>query len=99
MAAGLGLQAVAIVWLASVMRVDVAYATLVPAFVLGGTGMALVFSPVANAVLSAVRPPAAGQTWDFRAPTPPFGAPTGFNCRGRDPFRHPLAGPKPWSGW
>src|SRR5215217_5535162 len=54
MAAGLGLQAIAIVWLAAVMDTDVAYATLVPAFVLGGTGMALVFSPVANAVLSAV---------------------------------------------
>jgi EmrB/QacA subfamily drug resistance transporter len=61
MAAGLGLQAVAIVWLAAVMETDVAYATLVPAFVLGGTGMALVFSPVANAILSAVRPHEAGQ--------------------------------------
>jgi EmrB/QacA subfamily drug resistance transporter len=61
MAAGLGLQAVAIVWLAAVMQTDVAYATLVPAFVLGGTGMALVFSPVANSILSAVRPHEAGQ--------------------------------------
>jgi EmrB/QacA subfamily drug resistance transporter len=61
MAAGLGLQAVAIVWLATVTQTDVAYATLVPAFVLGGTGMALVFSPVANAILSAVKPHEAGQ--------------------------------------
>ena len=44
MAAGLGLQAVAIVWLAAITSVDVAYIELVPAFVLGGTGMALVFS-------------------------------------------------------
>jgi EmrB/QacA subfamily drug resistance transporter len=61
MAAGLGLQAVAIVWLAAVTETDVAYATLVPAFVLGGTGMALVFSPVANAILGAVQPHEAGQ--------------------------------------
>jgi EmrB/QacA subfamily drug resistance transporter len=61
MAAGLGLQAVAIVWLAAVTKTDVAYSTLVPAFVLGGTGMALVFSPVANAVLGAVQPHEAGQ--------------------------------------
>ena len=61
MAAGLALQAVAIVWLAAVTTTDVAYATLVPAFVLGGTGMALVFSPVANAILGAVRPHEAGQ--------------------------------------
>ena len=60
MAAGLALQAVAIVWLAAVRR-DVAYIELVPAFVLGGTGMALVFSPVANAILGAVKPSEAGQ--------------------------------------
>jgi hypothetical protein len=61
MAAGLGLQAVAIVWLAAVTSTDVAYSTLVPAFVLGGTGMALVFSPVANAILGSVQPHEAGQ--------------------------------------
>jgi EmrB/QacA subfamily drug resistance transporter len=61
MAAGLGLQAIAIVWLAEVTSTDVAYSTLVPAFVLGGTGMALVFSPVANAILGAVKPHEAGQ--------------------------------------
>jgi EmrB/QacA subfamily drug resistance transporter len=61
MAAGLALQAVAIVWIAVIITPDVAYAALVPAFVLGGAGMALVFSPVANAILSAVRPQEAGQ--------------------------------------
>ena len=61
MAAGLGLQAVAIVWLASITSVDASYISLVPAFVLGGTGMALVFSPVANAILGAVKPHEAGQ--------------------------------------
>jgi EmrB/QacA subfamily drug resistance transporter len=61
MAAGLGLQAVAIVWLASITAVDVPYISMVPAFVLGGAGMALVFSPVANAILGAVQPHEAGQ--------------------------------------
>ena len=56
-----GTAGVAIVWLAAVTSTDVAYSTLVPAFVLGGTGMALVFSPVANAILGAVRPHEAGQ--------------------------------------
>jgi EmrB/QacA subfamily drug resistance transporter len=61
MAAGLALQAVAIVWLAQVTSPTVPYGELVPAFVMGGTGMALVFAPAANAVLSAVRPAEAGQ--------------------------------------
>ena len=39
----------------------VAYGLLVPAFVMGGTGMALVFAPAANAVLGAVKPEEAGQ--------------------------------------
>ena len=61
MAAGLAFQAIAIAWLALVTETDVAYSALVPAFVLGGTGMALVFSPVANAILGAVKPQEAGQ--------------------------------------
>jgi EmrB/QacA subfamily drug resistance transporter len=61
MAAGLALQAIALVWIHQVNSVDVAYGLLVPAFVMGGTGMALVFAPAANAVLSAVRPEEAGQ--------------------------------------
>jgi EmrB/QacA subfamily drug resistance transporter len=61
MAAGLFMQAAAVMWLATVSETGVAYATLVPAFVLGGTGMALVFAPAANAVLGAVRPEEAGQ--------------------------------------
>jgi EmrB/QacA subfamily drug resistance transporter len=61
MATGLFLQAIAITWLAVVSEPDVAYSMLVPAFVLGGTGMAMVFAPAANAVLSAVRPEEAGQ--------------------------------------
>jgi EmrB/QacA subfamily drug resistance transporter len=61
MAAGLALQAIALVWIHQVNSVDVAYGLLVPAFVMGGTGMALVFAPAANAVLSAVRQEEAGQ--------------------------------------
>ena len=60
MATGLFLQAIAITWLAVVSEPDVAYGVLVPAFVLGGTGMAMVFAPAANAVLGAVRPEEAG---------------------------------------
>ena len=61
MVAGLGLQAVAIAWLASVTTTDVAYSALVVPFVLAGAGMALVFAPSANAVLRSVRPEEAGQ--------------------------------------
>jgi EmrB/QacA subfamily drug resistance transporter len=61
MALGLFLQAAAITWLATVTETGVAYGALVPAFVMGGTGMALVFAPAANAVLGAVRPEEAGQ--------------------------------------
>jgi EmrB/QacA subfamily drug resistance transporter len=61
MATGLFLQAAAVTWLALVSETGVAYGLLVPAFVLGGTGMAMVFAPAANAVLGAVRPEEAGQ--------------------------------------
>ena len=40
LAAGLFLQAIAITWIGAVSAPDVAYGTLVPAFVLGGIGMA-----------------------------------------------------------
>src|SRR5687767_12681321 len=61
MAAGLALQGAALAWLAVVTEPDVAYGLFVPAFVMAGTGMALVFAPAANAVLSSVRPEEAGQ--------------------------------------
>jgi MFS family permease len=61
MAAGLALQAAGLGWLAIVIEPDVAYGAIVPAFVMAGTGMALVFAPAANAVLSSVRPDEAGQ--------------------------------------
>jgi len=58
---GLGLQAVAMSWLAAIVTPDIAYGRLIVPFVLAGTGMALVFAPSANAVLSAVRPSDAGK--------------------------------------
>ena len=62
MATGLFLQAVAIVLDRGRDREPTSpTALLVPAFVMGGTGMALVFAPAANAVLGAVRPEEAGQ--------------------------------------
>jgi EmrB/QacA subfamily drug resistance transporter len=61
MAAGLALQSVAISWFAVFSTTDVAYLTLVPGFVMAGTGMAMVFAPSANAVISAVRTDEAGQ--------------------------------------
>jgi EmrB/QacA subfamily drug resistance transporter len=61
MATGLGLQAIALAYLAGITAPDVAYSALVPGFVMAGSGMALVFAPAANAVLSAVRPSEAGQ--------------------------------------
>jgi EmrB/QacA subfamily drug resistance transporter len=61
MAAGLALQAGGLAWLALITEPDMAYSTLVPAFVMAGSGMALVFAPAANAVLSSVRPEEAGQ--------------------------------------
>jgi EmrB/QacA subfamily drug resistance transporter len=61
MATGLALQAAGLASLAAVMTPEVAYAKLVPGFVVSGIGMALFFAPVANVVLSAVRPTEEGQ--------------------------------------
>jgi EmrB/QacA subfamily drug resistance transporter len=61
MAAGLALQSGGLAWLATVSEATVAYGTLVPGFVMAGTGMALTFAPAANAVLGAVRQEEAGQ--------------------------------------
>jgi EmrB/QacA subfamily drug resistance transporter len=61
MSTGLALQAFAIGYMASVADVGTPYLELVPALIAGGTGMALVFAPAANAVLASVRPEEAGQ--------------------------------------
>jgi EmrB/QacA subfamily drug resistance transporter len=61
MIAGLGLQAIALAWIAELTSTHTAYTSLIPAFVLAGSGMSLVFAPSANAVLSSVRVDQAGQ--------------------------------------
>ncbi len=61
MAIGLSLQAVALGWMAAVTTPTIGYGSLVPPFALAGVGMALFFAPVANVVLSAVRPEEEGQ--------------------------------------
>jgi EmrB/QacA subfamily drug resistance transporter len=61
MFAGLSLQAIALGWLAILAGVHMSYASMVVPFVFAGAGMALVFAPAANAVLSAVRTDQAGQ--------------------------------------
>jgi EmrB/QacA subfamily drug resistance transporter len=61
MATGLALQAVGLGWIAFVSTPTVAYSQLVTPFILSGVGMALYFAPVANVVLSAVKPEEEGQ--------------------------------------
>jgi MFS family permease len=61
MVVGLALQATGLAWIAAVSSPTVAYSSLVVPFVLSGVGMALYFAPVANVVLSAVRPEEEGQ--------------------------------------
>jgi EmrB/QacA subfamily drug resistance transporter len=61
MAVGLMMQAVGLGWVAQVSTPTVPYADLVAPFFLSGIGMALFFAPVANVVLSSVRPAEEGQ--------------------------------------
>jgi EmrB/QacA subfamily drug resistance transporter len=62
MAAGLGLQAVALGWMAAVAKAPpLPFSHFVIPFVLAGVGMGLFFAPVANVVLSAVRPEEEGE--------------------------------------
>src|SRR6266705_1177029 len=61
MAAGLALQSAGLLWIAAISTPSTPYADLVGPFVLSGVGMALFFAPVANVVLSAVRPEQEGK--------------------------------------
>jgi EmrB/QacA subfamily drug resistance transporter len=61
MATGLALQAIGLAWIAAVSTATVGYASLVGPFILSGIGMAMFFAPVANVVLSAVRPQEEGK--------------------------------------
>jgi EmrB/QacA subfamily drug resistance transporter len=61
MVAGLALQGIALAWLAAEAGLGQSYASMIVPFVFAGSGMALVFAPSANAVLSSVRTDQAGQ--------------------------------------
>jgi MFS family permease len=61
MGLGLLLQAAGLAWIAAVSTPTTAYSELVLPFVLSGAGMALFFAPVANVVLSSVKPDEEGQ--------------------------------------
>jgi len=61
MGVGLALQAVGLGWIAHISTPTTPYADLVAPFVISGIGMALFFAPVANLVLSVVRPEEEGQ--------------------------------------
>jgi EmrB/QacA subfamily drug resistance transporter len=61
MGIGLALQAAGLAWIAAVTGPASAYGAVVLPFVLSGAGMAMFFAPVANVVLSAVRPEEEGQ--------------------------------------
>ena len=58
---GMALQAAGLAWLSVLVTPTVEYLTLVPAFVMAGAGMGLFFAPIANVVLSAVRPEEEGK--------------------------------------
>jgi EmrB/QacA subfamily drug resistance transporter len=61
MAGGLALQAIGLAWIATVSSPTMPYSDVIAPFFLSGIGMALFFAPVANVVLSSVRPEEEGQ--------------------------------------
>jgi EmrB/QacA subfamily drug resistance transporter len=58
---GLAMQAAALAWIAAVSTPTTPYSELIAPFTIAGVGMALFFAPVANVVLSAVRPSEEGK--------------------------------------
>jgi MFS family permease len=61
MVTGLALQAIGLAWIGFITTPTGAYIHVVAPFVLSGIGMALYFAPVANVVLSSVKPEEEGQ--------------------------------------
>jgi EmrB/QacA subfamily drug resistance transporter len=61
MGAGLALQAIGLAWIAAVSTPTTPYVDFIGAFLISGIGMALFFAPVANVILSSVRPEQEGQ--------------------------------------
>jgi MFS family permease len=58
---GMSLMSIALVWMSLVTTPTVEYLAFVPAFIVAGAGMGLFFAPIANVVLSAVRPEEEGK--------------------------------------
>ncbi|MGI8887016.1 MAG: DHA2 family efflux MFS transporter permease subunit [Gaiellaceae bacterium] len=61
MATGLALQAIGLGWIAAVSTATIGYSSFVGPFILSGIGMGMFFAPVANVVLSAVKPEEEGK--------------------------------------
>jgi EmrB/QacA subfamily drug resistance transporter len=61
MAVGLALQAAGLIWIAAISTPTTPYSALVLPFILSGVGMGMFFAPVANVVLSSVRPDQEGK--------------------------------------
>jgi EmrB/QacA subfamily drug resistance transporter len=61
LAVGLALQAVGLAWIAAVSSATVGYASLVGPFIVSGIGMGMFFAPMANVILSAVKPAEEGK--------------------------------------
>jgi EmrB/QacA subfamily drug resistance transporter len=61
MGAGLTLQAIGLAWIALITTPSAPYVDFIGPFAISGFGMALFFAPVANVVLSSVRPHEEGQ--------------------------------------
>ena len=59
--AGMALMAISLAWISLIVTPTIEYLALVPAFVIAGAGMGLFFAPIANVVLSAVRPDEEGK--------------------------------------
>jgi EmrB/QacA subfamily drug resistance transporter len=61
MASGLALQAAGLAWIGAILTTTLPYSSIVIPFALSGIGMAMYFAPVANVVLSSVKPEEEGQ--------------------------------------
>jgi len=59
--AGMALQAISLAWIGAISLVTTPYLNLLPAFILGGLGMGLSFSPLSEAVMGAVSEAQQGQ--------------------------------------
>ena len=61
LATGLALQAIGLAWIAAASTATVGYTSLVGPFIVSGIGMGMFFAPMANVILSSVRPSEEGK--------------------------------------